>query len=189
MWYLLSVFGRCQFASGWIFLLTLSTIYPNEIYRRVRVGKHLPDMFPIRNGSKQGYSLSSLLFNSSLEYAVRRVQVNLDDLKSNGKHKLLVCADYVNILDRRVYTIKKNTEALLVRSKEYRLEVNADKNKYMVMARDQNVGRSQNIKIDNGSFEEVEQFKYLGTNLTNQNSIQEEIKSRLKSGNVCYHSV
>jgi len=35
----------------------------------------------------------------------------------------------------------------------------------------------------------VKEFKYLGTNLTNQNSIQEEIKSRLKSGNACYHSV
>jgi len=35
----------------------------------------------------------------------------------------------------------------------------------------------------------VEEFKYLGTTLTNQNSIQEEIKSRLKSGNACYHSV
>jgi hypothetical protein len=35
----------------------------------------------------------------------------------------------------------------------------------------------------------VEEFKYLGTTLTNQNSIQEEIKGRLKSGNACYHSV
>ena len=46
-----------------------------------------------------------------------------------------------------------------------------------------------NIKTDNSSFESVEQFKYLGTALTNQNSIQEEIKSRLKSGNACCHSV
>jgi len=45
------------------------------------------------------------------------------------------------------------------------------------------------MKIDNRSFEVVEEFKYLGTILTNQNSIQEEIKSRLKSGNACYHSV
>jgi hypothetical protein len=35
----------------------------------------------------------------------------------------------------------------------------------------------------------VEQFKYLGTTLTNQNSIQDEIKSRLNLGNACYHSV
>ena len=69
------------------------------------------------------------------------------------------------------------------------LEVNADQTTYMVMSRDQNVRRSHSIKIDNSSFERVEQFKYLGTILTNQNSIRDEIKSRLKSGNACYYSV
>ena len=59
----------------------------------------------------------------------------------------------------------------------------------MFMSRDQNAGRSQDVKIDNSSFESVEEFKYLGTNLTKQNSIREEIKSRLKSGNACYHLV
>jgi len=43
--------------------------------------------------------------------------------------------------------------------------------------------------MDNNSFERVEEFKYFGTTLTNQNYIQEEIKSRLESGNACYHSV
>ena len=59
----------------------------------------------------------------------------------------------------------------------------------MVKSQDQNAGQSHNIKTDHSSFERVEGFKYLGTTLTNQNSIQEEIKSRLKLGNVCYHSV
>ena len=45
------------------------------------------------------------------------------------------------------------------------------------------------MKFDNSSIERVEEFKYLGTTLTNQNSIQEEIKRRLKLGNACYHSV
>jgi len=57
------------------------------------------------------------------------------------------------------------------------------------MSRDQNAGRSHSMKIDNSAFERVDEFKYLGTTLTNQNSIQEEIKSRLKSGNACYHAV
>ena len=59
----------------------------------------------------------------------------------------------------------------------------------MVMSRDQNAGQSHSMKTDTSSFEKAEQFKRLGTTLTNQNSIQEEIKSRLKSGNTCYHSV
>jgi len=57
----------------------------------------------------------------------------------------------------------------------------------MLMSRDQNAGRSHSIKTDNSSFERVEEFKYLGTTLTNKNSIHEKIKSRLKSGNACYH--
>ena len=68
----------------------------------------------------------------------------------------------------------------------YTVKLCADKTKYMVMSWDQNAGRSHSMKSDNSSFERVEEFKYLGTTLTNQNSIQEEIKSRLKSGNACY---
>jgi hypothetical protein len=61
--------------------------------------------------------------------------------------------------------------------------------KYMVMSWDRNAGRGHSVKIDNSSIERVEEFKYLGTMLTDQNSIQEEIKSRLKLKNACYHSV
>jgi len=64
-----------------------------------------------------------------------------------------------------VPTIKKNAETLIVARKEIGLEVNSDKTKYMVMSRDQNAGRSHNMKTDNRSFETVEEFKYLGNNL------------------------
>jgi hypothetical protein len=53
----------------------------------------------------------------------------------------------------------------------------------------QNAGQNHDIKIPNRSFENVAQFKYLGTAVTNQNLIQEEITRRLNSGNACYHSV
>ena len=74
-------------------------------------------------------------------------------------------------------------------TKEIGLEVNADKTKYMVMSREQTAGLSHNVKIDNSSIERVEEFKYLRTTLTNQNSVQEEIKCILMLGNACYHSV
>jgi hypothetical protein len=114
------------------------------------------------------------------------VQVNQDGLKLNGTYQLVAYADDVNILGGRVHAVKKNTEALVVATKEIGLEGNADRTKYMVMSRDQNAGRNQNIRIDNSSFGRVEELKYLGTTLTNQNSIQEEDKCRLNSGSACY---
>jgi hypothetical protein len=59
----------------------------------------------------------------------------------------------------------------------------------MLLSRHQNVGRIWNIEIANITFENVSHFKYLGTTVTNQNFIQEEIKSRWNSGNACNHSV
>jgi len=88
-----------------------------------------------------------------------------------------------------VNTVKEKAEALAVACTETGAEANADKTKYMVMSRDHDVGRSHSIKNYNSYFENVEEFKYLGTTLKNQISIQEEIKSRSKLGNVCYYSV
>ena len=129
------------------------------------MGKNLSEMFPIRNGLKQGDALSPLLFNFALEYAIKRVQVNQDGLKLNGTDQLLAYADDVNILGGSADAVKENAEALLVATKEIGLEVNADKTKYMVMSRDRNAGRGCSVKIDNSSIERVKEFKYLGTTL------------------------
>src|SRR5215472_9304379 len=96
-------------------------------------------------------------------------------------------ADDVNILGGSVHTVKENAESLVAASKEIGLEVNADKSKYMVMSMEGNAERGRSVRIDNSAIERVEEFKYLGVTLTDQNSIQEEIKSRLKLGNACYH--
>jgi hypothetical protein len=74
-------------------------------------------------------------------------------------------------------------------SRDIGLEINAQKTKYMIISRHPNSGQNQNIRIANESFENVAKFKYLGTTLTNQNDIHDEIKSRLNSGNACYYSV
>jgi hypothetical protein len=59
---------------------------------------------------------------------------------------------------KEAYRLKENAESLVVATKEIGLEVNADKTKYIVMARDQNAGRSHSMKIDNSSIERVEEF-------------------------------
>jgi len=78
----------------------------NETYGRVQVGKHLSDMFPIKNGLKQGGDLSPLLCKFASYYANGRVQVNRNDFKLNGAHQLLVYADDVNILGGSVQSHK-----------------------------------------------------------------------------------
>jgi len=160
-----------------------------ETYSRVRAGKNVSDRFPIRNGLKQGDGLSPMLFNFALEYTIRRVHLNQDGLKLNGTHQLLAYADDVNILVGSIHTLKENAEALIAATREIGLEVSADKTKYMVMSRDQNAERIHSVRTDNSTFERVEEFKYLGTALTNQNSTAEEMKSRLRSGGACCHSV
>ena len=133
----------------------------------------MSDLFPIRNGLNRGDPLSPLLVNFALEYTIRSVQKSHDGLKLNGTHQFLVYADDFNTLGGSVHTIKEKAESLVVASKENGLEVNADKTKYMRMSRDQNARRSHSIKIDSICSEWVEEFRYLGTTLTNRNSIQE----------------
>jgi hypothetical protein len=72
---------------------------------------------------------------------------------------------------------------------EVSLEINVEKTKYVLPTRHQTASQNQYIKIANRSIENVSQFKYLRTTVTNQNLIQEEIKKRFNYGNACYRSV
>jgi hypothetical protein len=78
----------------------------------------------------------------------------------------------VNLLGHNIDTVKKKDTVIDV-SKESDLIINAEKTRYMLLSCHQNAG---GIKVANRSFENVSQFKYLGTTETNQNLIQEEIR-------------
>jgi hypothetical protein len=81
----------------------------------LQLGRNLSDKFPIQNGLKQGDALSPLFFNFALEYTIRRVKENQEGLQVNGTNQLLAYADDINIVGENVDTVKKDTEALLIR--------------------------------------------------------------------------
>jgi hypothetical protein len=122
---------------------------------------------PIQNGLKQGDALPPLLFNFALEYAIRKVQETQVELKLNGTHQLLAYTDDVNLLGDNIDTIKENTETCFDASKEVGLDINVEKTKYMLLSCNQNVGQNRDKKIGNRSFENVTQFRYLGTTVKN----------------------
>jgi hypothetical protein len=85
--------------------------------------------------------------------------------------------------------MKENTEALLDASQEVGVEVNLEKISMCLMSHSQKIGQKHSKKIAKRSSEDVVKFTYLRTTLTDQNFMLEEIKSRINSGKVCYHSV
>jgi hypothetical protein len=107
------------------------------------------------------------------------------------KHQLLVYADDLNTLDENINIVKRNTVAVLEAGRKVGLETNTEKTKYIVMSCQQNVGQNHYLLIVNTSFENMAKFKYeyLGTRVTNQNYVHEEIRNRLNSGSTCYSSV
>ena len=121
---------------------------------------------------KQGDAVSPLLFNFALKYAIRKVQETRLGLDMNSMHQLLAHADDVNIVGDDIRKIGRNVDVLLNACKDIGLAVNTGKTKYMEIGMIAN----EHIKIGSNSNEKGKTFKYLGSLVTNQNYIQEEIK-------------
>jgi uncharacterized protein YdeI (BOF family) len=102
----------------------------NETYSKVRIGKHLPDSFPIQNGLKQG--------DASSRSASGHTSTK-DHLKMCRSSQNQPYAGDVNLLGDIIDTIEKNTETLTDASNEVGLQRNEGKTKYMLLSRDQQV--------------------------------------------------
>jgi hypothetical protein len=119
-----------------------------------------------------------LLFNFAFEYVIRKVPVNQVGLILNWTYKLLVYADGVNLLRYNIDTINRSTEKINDASEEVDLEVNTEKTNYMLLCHHQNAGQNHDIKTADRSFKMWYSSNIWGRIITNQNLIQEGIKTR-----------
>jgi hypothetical protein len=125
------------------------------------------------------------MFNlKKLNEVYGKEQENQVGLKLNETHQTLINADGVKLQGDNIDSINKNIETLIDANNQVGLEVNAEKTKYILLSHHQNAGENHDIRTPNRSFENMAQFKYVGTPVTNQSLIQEKIKRRLNSGNV-----
>jgi hypothetical protein len=131
----------------------------SKTYNKVSIGKHSSDNFPIQNRLKQIDALSPLLFDFASAYAIRNVQEKWVILKLNGIYKLLVYAADEILLGENINTIKTQT---LIEVNEFGLEANAEKTRCVLLSRDQNESQNYDMKVANGSFENVAYFNYFG---------------------------
>jgi hypothetical protein len=106
----------------------------------------------------------------------------------NGIYQIVVYTYDVNLLEENMHTRKKkDTEALLMATKEFGLEIRTEQTKYRFMSRKQNIGQSHSRKVSNKSIEKVAKLIVFGNDTNKAEMHAKDDKSRLRSGNACYH--
>jgi hypothetical protein len=138
------------------------------------------DVFNINNGLRQGDALSTVLFNLVLKAALLKI-----DLRGNisaRTKQLCAYADDVVIIAKTQKALKETFIPLQKEAEKLGVIINTHKTKYIQLTRKTNIIK-QDIEVEEKSYEAVNQFIYLGSQINTKNSIQEEIRLRIKAGN------
>lgn len=147
----------------------------------------MTEEFATHKGLWQGDALSCLLFNLALEKVIRESEIDTRGTIFNKSIQLLAYADDIDIIGRSERVVREAFSKLEIAAKKMGLTVNEGKTKYLQTGRTQ--GKEKHITIHEYKFENVTQFKYLGTIITNDNSVTVDINSRIKMANKCYYGL
>jgi len=120
------------------------------------------------------------LFNLALERVIRKIQKE-QEMEVLGRTTLLVYADDIVILGESKKDLEDTVRKLIVININMSIKINENKANYMVMSRHK--APFQNINVQQFSFEQVEHFKHLSTNINHENNVQNEIKCRISATN------
>ncbi|CAH2084447.1 unnamed protein product [Euphydryas editha] len=150
----------------------------------VAIQNEVSEPFEIHSGVKQGDALSSVVFNLAIEAIIRKL--NIRGLIDYNTSQVAAYADDIVISSRSQNSMINHCSNLEAKSANYGLQINASKTKYLATTRLPEP--ANHIKIGDSDIEGVESFKYLGSMLTGQNEMDDEIKARIVSGNKCFYS-
>ncbi|KAL4141519.1 hypothetical protein QTP88_004148 [Uroleucon formosanum] len=165
-------------------LVKMIGICNSNTYCKIRYQGELSPQFEVQSGLKQGDAMSPILFNLTLEKVVRDIPINYE-IEPNYKNIMLAYADDIVILGDIKDDIMEVTEKLIESSHRMNLVINENKTKYLVMSR--HMINTAAIKV--GTFEQVDEFKYLGVNINSKNNMHNEIQLRIRNANKAYFAM
>jgi histidinol phosphatase-like PHP family hydrolase len=155
---------------------------------QVKIQAQLTDAFKIRQGLKQGDGLAPLLFNLALEYAIRKLLVNVKGTLEYHTTQIVGYADNICLLSRNIKAIKETYQELNGAAKETGLSINVNKTHAMILTHSR-TNTDQQLRIGDHKINMVNNFIYLGSNITEHNNEQVEIQRRSKLANKAYYSL
>ena len=146
--------------------------------------KNMSSFFENKTDLKQGDPLSPILFNLALQKVIQGIKMIPSGMKI-GKERLniLAYADDIALIGENKIEIRKLFVEMENIARKYGLWINQEKTKYMIAERENNL---QKNKIKNYKFERVENFKYLGVILNEDNNNQIDLQERIKNANKLY---
>ncbi|KAL4123306.1 hypothetical protein QTP88_015504 [Uroleucon formosanum] len=184
---LLNIMKEFHFPQKLVNLVSISVM---ETSIRVKIGNSITEPATVNSGLRQGDSLSPILFNVVLEKVIREMKIGPNNgiRLQNTSIGILAYADDIVLMEESQDSLKSLFSKLHKAASKVGLCVNEGKTEYMFLSR-RELPFCQSIKIDHFEFKRVEQFKYLGSFLTEKNNVTNEIAARIQAGNRCYYGL
>ena len=160
------------------------------MYRKqgvVRIEGALSYFFENKTGLKKGDPSSPILFNLLLQKVIQSIKMVPSGIMI-GREQLnvLAHADDIALIGKNEIEIRKRFVEMENIARKFGLQINQEKTKYMIVERKNSLKKIVHLKIKNYKFERVENFKYLGVMLNEDNNKQVDLQERIKNANKTY---
>ncbi|PSN43351.1 hypothetical protein C0J52_15555 [Blattella germanica] len=170
-------------------LITLVKVTMENTQSKIKIQNKLSNPVTIKNGVRQGDSLSCLLFNIALEKVIRDAGINTRGTIFYKSVQILAYADDIDIIARTPRAMREAFVSFEKAARKMNLQINEGKTKYMPVTKKAPPGEPAFLEIGSYKFEIVCRFTYLGSEVNSRNNVSSEIQKRILSANKCYYGL